>query len=394
MSQEIKRERPAWRIGIVGLGRAATAMLPSMLSHPDVEIVALCEPRADLRNAFIDDFAVQGYEDIEDLCADPNVDVVYVASPHQFHRDHAIQAVTAGKHVLVEKPMALNLDECDDMINAANTACVVMMVGHTNGYDAPILALREFVQTGRFGRIRMINTMNYSDFLYRPRRPEELDSALGGGIMYNQFPHQVEIVRTIANSQALSVSAVCGVWDSDRPTEGAVSALIRFEHDLVANIVYSGYAHLNALQVFRGLDNVDLDASDFAGRRAALVDIVREDEVKLRVQAGYPDRRNAIIAGAKKAIEHERFGVLITSFDHADVVQSPTGLVAYADEGPQRIDVPFGRGGGLRATVIDELCDALDGKPVIHDGRWARVTLSICLAAIESSESGREIELA
>lgn len=369
-------------------------MLPSMLSHPDVEIVALCEPRVDLRNTFIDDFAVQGYGDIEGLCADPDVDIVYVASPHQFHRDHALKAMRAGKHVLVEKPMALGLEECDDMIRAADDAGVVLMVGHTNGYDAPILALRNLAMTGQFGRLRMINTMNYSDFLYRPRRPEELDTALGGGIMYNQFPHQVEIVRTITNSRAERVSAACGEWDRNRPTEGAVTAMIRFEHDIVANVVYSGYAHFDSNRFFSGLDSTGPDAAKFAERRAALVGIGREGEVKMRVSSGYPERRLAIIAGTPPEVDHERFGVLIVSFDHADFLQSPTGLVAYTDDGPLPIDVPYGRGGGRRATVIDELCDALEGKPILHDGRWARVTLSICVAALESSKTGAEIALA
>lgn len=382
-----------WRIGIVGLGRASTALLPSMLSHPEVEIVALCEPQDELRRMFLGDFGVRGHVNVKDLCADQDVDVVYIASPHQFHREHAVLALSAGKHVLVEKPMALSLGECDEMIEAADDVGLVLMVGHTNGYDAPILALRELAQSRKFGRLRMINTMNYNDFLYRPRRPEELDTTLGGGIMYNQFPHQVEMVRTIANSRVERVSAVCGVWDEDRPTEGAVASLIRFENDVVASLVYSGYAHLDGRRLYSGLDNFHQDTPSFVGLRKALRDAKPEEEAKMRTQSGYPERRASILGDRQPATIHERFGALIAGFEHADVVPSPTGLLAYTDDGLEQIDVPFGRGGQRRATVIDELVAALNGKPPIHDGRWARTTLAICLAAIESSVSGREIAL-
>lgn len=366
-------------------------MLPSMLSHPEVEIAAICEPRDEIRSLFASDFGVPGYREIDELCADSTVDVVYVASPHQFHRDHAVRAARARKHILVEKPMALSLLECDEMIAAADEAGVVLMVGHTNGYDSPVLALREMAKTEKFGRLRMVNTSNYSDFLYRPRRAEELDTARGGGIMFNQFPHQIEIVRTIIDAPVRTVSSVCGIWDDGRPTEGAVVALLRFENGVAASLIYSGYAHLDSTQLFRGLDRVDPDLLKFPARRRALDRASREDEVEMRVQSGYPERRAAILAGSDEELEHERFGMLVASFDHADVVQSPTGLVCYTDEGLSRVEVPFGRGGQRRATVIDELCDALAGRPALHDGRWARVTLSICVAALESSTIGREV---
>ena len=149
---------------------------------------------------------------MDELCKDDEVDIVYVATPHQFHCEHAVSAAWAGKHVLVEKPMALSLAECDAMISAADDARVVLMVGQTNGYDPPVLAMRELTLNGRFGPLRMLNTANYSDFLYRPRRPEELDTGLGGGIMYNQFPHQVEMMRVIADSRVTVRRArPCGI---------------------------------------------------------------------------------------------------------------------------------------------------------------------------------------
>ncbi|HUY06565.1 MAG TPA: Gfo/Idh/MocA family oxidoreductase [Acidimicrobiales bacterium] len=376
------------RVGIVGLGRATATILPSMLAHPEIEIVALAEPNDELREAFCEDFKVRGYADAEDLFVDPEVEIAYIATPHQFHKDHVLDAVAHEKHVLVEKPIALTLEECDAMILAADRAGVVFMVGHTNGYDPPVLALRDLAASQRYGALRMINTFNYSDFLYRPRRPEELDTKLGGGIMYNQFPHQVDMVRTITDSRVTFVSAVCGSWDKERPTEAAVAALLRFENGAVANIVYSGYAHLS-----NGALTGETKASPGKREslRSQLINLTPEQETSAKAKSGYIDRRQQITGPLAKATEHERFGVLVAGFEGADVVTSPGGLTIYGDGFIEQIEVPFGSGGGRRATVFDELHAAVTGATVIHDGRWGRSTLSVCLAALKSSVSGREI---
>ena len=87
--------------------------------------------------------------------------------------------------------------------------------------------------------------MNFTDFLYRPRRPEELDSARGGGAVYNQAAHHVDIVRLLAGGRARSVRAQTASWDPARPTEGAYSALLTFEDGAFATLTYSGYAHFD-----------------------------------------------------------------------------------------------------------------------------------------------------
>ncbi len=371
------------RIGIAGLGRAASGMLPAFVAHPDVAIVALAEPQDALRAAFCEDFDVHPYRSVDELCKDDEVDIVYVATPHQFHCEHAVLAARAGKHVLVEKPMALSLAECDAMISAADDARVVLMVGQTNGYDPPVLAMRELTLNGRFGPLRMLNTANYSDFLYRPRRPEELDTGLGGGIMYNQFPHQVEMMRVIADSRVTRVSASCGIWDRERPTEGAVSAQLFFDDGVVATVVYNGYAHLDARSFYEGLDGA---TETGAATRAAIAGLSAEGEAMAKARSGYLARRETLRKPPKPAAQHEHFGLIVASYEGADVVPAPGGLSAFTDSGLVEIPVPFGTGLLSRSTVMDELCGAIAGTAPLHDGRWGRATMAVCLAAIESSD--------
>ena len=98
------------RIGVIGLGRAFTLMLPTFLRDPRVRLVAACDPIAAAREQFVRDFGGNAYADADALCADAAVELVYVASPHQFHAAHVSLAARAGRHVLLEKPMAITLD--------------------------------------------------------------------------------------------------------------------------------------------------------------------------------------------------------------------------------------------------------------------------------------------
>src|SRR4029077_7354468 len=169
------------------------------------------------------------FEDVEALCAEGEVQAVYVASPHQFHVDHVKLAAAHGKHVLVEKPMALSLPESKEMIEVAAKANIKLIVGHSHSYDLPYLRTREMIRPRAYGRVRMINALNFTGFLYRPRRPEELDTRAGGGVVFSQAAHQVDIVRLLAGAKATSVRAFTGNWDPARPTEGAYNAQIKFE---------------------------------------------------------------------------------------------------------------------------------------------------------------------
>ena len=92
----------------------------------------------------------------------------------------------------------------------------------------------------------MINSFNYTNFLYRPRRPEELDTSKGGGILFNQVPHQIDTARLLAGGLVRSVRAQVSVLDPARPTEGQCAALLQFEGGAAAALVYSGYDHFDS----------------------------------------------------------------------------------------------------------------------------------------------------
>ena len=158
------------RLGVLGLGLAGSVMVNAMRRHPSVVTAAAADHNAGPRAAFARDFDAPAYTDAEALVADKTVDAIYVATPHQFHRDHAILAMRHGKHVIVEKPMALRLADCDAMIAAAQEAGVALVVGHSHSFDPNLVEIAKLVASGAFGALAMVNMWNYNDFLYRPRR--------------------------------------------------------------------------------------------------------------------------------------------------------------------------------------------------------------------------------
>jgi phthalate 4,5-cis-dihydrodiol dehydrogenase len=91
------------KIGVAGLGRAFTIMLPTFVGDPRVQLVAAADPRADARERFEQEFGGKPYATVDEMCADPHVEAVYVATPHQHHAENTRSAAKHGKHVLVEK---------------------------------------------------------------------------------------------------------------------------------------------------------------------------------------------------------------------------------------------------------------------------------------------------
>ncbi len=381
------------RIGAIGLGRAAANMIPGIAGHPHVKLAAAADPNPDSRARFESDFGGRTFADAEALCASGEIDAVYIATPHGNHAPDVIAAAAHGKHAIIEKPMALTLAECHAMTAAARKAGTVLLVGHTHAFDPPHALMGQLIRSGEFGRLRTIVNLVYGNFLYRPRRPEELDSSLGGGIMYNQVPHQVEILRTLATAPVRTVQAVTGVWDPARRTEGALAAFLTFADGAVAQITYSGYDHFDsnelAFWVSEGGEEVASDRHGTA--RRALRDADPETERKMRVASGFAG--GGAVRG-KTTMHEQHFGFLLASCEHADLRPARDGVLIYGDDGVREIPVPRGRVYPNKDAVIDELyAAAVDGVPPVHDGEWGTASTAVALALVESARDGRVVTL-
>ncbi|MBI0539319.1 gfo/Idh/MocA family oxidoreductase [Roseomonas sp. KE2513] len=384
------------RLGVAGLGRAFMLMLPTLARDTRVEMAACADPRPEARARFAQDFGARTHDSVEALCADPGLDAVYIASPHQFHVAHVRAAAAAGKHVLVEKPMALTVEDGLAMIAAAREGGIHLLVGHSHSFDAPYLRAREIIRSGEYGAIRMVTALNFTDYLYRPRRPEELDTAQGGGAIFSQAPHQVEVARLLAGRPARSIRATATVWDRARGTEGAFNALLDFGEGLSATLTYNGHGHFDTdeFQDWIGEMGARRDPAAYGTARAALRAVSSpEEEAALKERRAYGTGSGAAEArNAPPPPAYNHFGLVIASCERADLRPTPSGVMVYADHGRHfdplpPPDVP-------RAEVIDELHAAIfNNTPPLHDGAWGLATAEICLCLLESARTGREVAL-
>jgi len=379
------------RLGAAGLGRGFMLMLPTLAADPRVELVAAADPRAASRAQFEQAFGGVTYDSVEALCEDPGVDAIYLATPHGFHAAQVVAAARCGKHVLVEKPMAVTLAECAAMIDATERAGVQLVVGHSHSFDAPYLRTRTHIAAGTFGALRMIHAFNYTDFLYRPRRPEELDTTRGGGVVFSQGAHQVDVVRLLGGGRVRSVRARTGSWDPARPTEGAYSAMLAFEDGAFATLTYSGYAHFDSDELcdWIGETGVPKDPARYGAARALLRTAASPAaEAELKTARTYGSAQPATAA----PVAHNHFGVLIASCTGADLRPTPGGVKIYDDTHAWLDALP--PPAVPRAEVIDELHAAVvHGIAPLHSGEWAMATLEACLAIVASSRLDREVTL-
>lgn len=281
------------------------------------------------------------------------------------------------------------------MIDATRAAGVHLIVGHSHSFDRPYLRARAIIESGALGSVRMINAQYYTDFLYRPRRPEELDTSQGGGVIFSQAAHQIDVVRLLAGGKAVSVRAHTGAWDAARPTEGAFAALIGFEGGMFASVAYSGYGHFDGDELcdWIGESGLAKNPAAYASGRARLAgvtDAVAEAAMKAARNFG----GSAYMPAAADAVRHhQHFGHVLVCCDRGDIKPGPRSITVYGDAGRAAESMPVSS--VPRVEVIDEVYAAVvEGWAPLHDGAWSLATLEVCLAILESARSGREVALA
>jgi 1,5-anhydro-D-fructose reductase (1,5-anhydro-D-mannitol-forming) len=197
--------------GIVGIGKLADlALAPAIGRQPDSRLVAVCS--RDLSRA--QDFAhrhgaEQAYCDYTRMIDDPNVDVVSIATPNGLHKQHAVAALEAGKHVLVEKPMTLTLADGREMVSAAAAANRLLAVGFHLRHKTTNRAARSLITEQRFGAMRfaeMCIGAGKDRFPYDTWRAEP--ELAGGGTLLNQGTHALDLLSYLTNRPVVEVTCI------------------------------------------------------------------------------------------------------------------------------------------------------------------------------------------
>jgi len=237
---------------IIGCGRISYKHVEAIVNnHPEARLIAVCdiiEERAKKKaEEYVEKMAAQEilvetptiYTHYEDLLKNTSVDIVAIATESGKHAKISIDAMNAGKHVIVEKPMAMTIEDADRMIEASERNKVKLCVCHQNRFNPAIQKLRQAVEEGRFGRIIAGNARilwNRNEEYYR-QAPWRGTKKQDGGCLMNQCIHNIDLLQWMLGGEVEQVNAMLGNFTHPYiEMEDYGSLQIRFKNGAIGNV--------------------------------------------------------------------------------------------------------------------------------------------------------------
>lgn len=338
------------KFGLLGCGRIAKR-------HSDLlggghiagaKLVAVCDEVRERADAVAARFGVPAFYNIDEFLGQKDLDAVSVLTPSGLHPAHAIAAAKAGKHVIVEKPMALRLQDADIMIRACDAAGVKLFVVKQNRFNVPVVKAREALDAGRFGRL-VLGTVRVRwcrDQAYYDQAKWRGTWAYDGGVLANQASHHVDMLEWFFGD-VVSVHA------------RATTALVKIEAEdtAVATLKFKNGA-LGIIEATTAVRPKDLEGSLSILGEKGTVEI-----------AGF----------AVNKIRHWQFTEELPS--DADVMEKFS------------VNPPNVYGFGHQAYYEHVVKCLNDQSPALVDGLQGRKSLELISALYESIETGKEVML-
>jgi predicted dehydrogenase len=230
------------KLAVIGAGVIGERHLDIAAEVDGLESVAIVEINKERAAELASRFGIRAYSEYKEMLAVEKPDLAVVALPHFLHKDAAVYCAEQGCHILIEKPMALNTTECDEIIAAAKRNRVKLMVGHTQHYHPENIAAKRIIESGELGQLVMINDMRHVNY-YRPDRPAWfLDKAkAGGGIITNLGAHSIDKIQWMTGSWVTKVKASVSFYGSLGDVEGSGIIFLETSKGIPASISQSGY---------------------------------------------------------------------------------------------------------------------------------------------------------
>ncbi len=228
------------RVGLIGCGKVGSIHAAALKSIPEANFVAACDANSDRAGAFADKYGVKPFTDLSAMLKE--VEAVIIGTPHPLHAEPAIRAAEAGVHVLVEKPMAATVADCDAMLAAAKQSGIVLGVISQRRFFEPVQRIKAAIDAGKIGKPSLGVFIMYSW-----REPSYYTSdpwrgkwdTEGGGVLVNQSPHQLDILLWLLGPAA----EVSGYWANvNHPNvevDDTAVANIRFKNGGLGSVITS-----------------------------------------------------------------------------------------------------------------------------------------------------------
>lgn len=229
------------KTGIIGCGKVADLHAAALKTLPQSDFAAVCGTSTDRTKKFADKYGVRGFTDLDTMLAF-GVEALTICTPHPLHAEPAIRAAAAGKHVLVEKPLAASLADCDRIIQAARRGGVKLSVVSQRRFYAPCQRIRRAIDDGKLGApiLGTVTMYGWRDEAYYQSDPWRGSwKGEGGGVLVNQAPHQIDLLLWFMGP----VLELCGYWGNlNHPyieVEDTAVAILRFASGALGQIMVS-----------------------------------------------------------------------------------------------------------------------------------------------------------
>jgi UDP-N-acetyl-2-amino-2-deoxyglucuronate dehydrogenase len=230
------------RTSIVGCGKVASLHAQAFATLNESEFVAVCDADLSRTSRFVSQFSVSAWRDAASMVRAEKVQVVSICTPHPLHAAAAIAAMEAGAHVLVEKPLAATLADCDRMLAAAKSSGVKLGVVSQRRFMAPVARMKAAIDAGKIGRpvLGTVEMLSWRDEAYYRSDPWRGKwETEGGGVLINQAPHHLDILQWLMGP----VCEVTGRWGNlNHPyveVEDTAVAILRFRSGGLATVTVS-----------------------------------------------------------------------------------------------------------------------------------------------------------
>jgi len=280
------------RYGIIGFGHfAERTIAPAIQASNNSELVAIQKRSLHTAREKAGVLSIpHAFSSVDELVTHPDVDAVFIVSANAMHCAETFSAANAGKHVLVEKPMAMHVTEAEQMIEACSRANVKLMVGHVIRFSPLVRRIREIMRSGRIGRVTFAKSEYYYDGRLTRRSWLTDRTIAGGGPIFDVGVHCLDTLRYVLDDEVVSVKSHLHPEPTDRRTEQTANLSLEFARGTVASILcsYEAPTRRSLIEIV-GTEGI-LFAHDFA-----LSDRTIQLQVSLRVDGTSVDvQREAI----------------------------------------------------------------------------------------------------
>jgi len=239
-------------VGMIGAGVIAQSHMHAIEQNDNIRLVAVVDIDPARAEAASKRYGGRAYTKLDDLLKDPEVEAVHVCTPHNLHGEHVVAAAEAGKHVLVEKPMALTLQECDRMIKACGKAGKILMVGQVMRYYSVNRMIKKMIAEGAIGKVGHLIRRRYGYFdTTQPGSSYSswyLNLEIGGiCVLYGFGSHEYDILHWYLDSPVVRVYAQ-GTESTElyKGQKDSYSAIMTHANGAVSVLSQSVVSHVGA----------------------------------------------------------------------------------------------------------------------------------------------------